>query len=172
MTSINQLKEKFDNLESAKKELRNIQTIKCRFRKQKARKDYSQKMSEILNYEQSLKELVSYFEPKKVYTTQMTVEDIEKLNFDETMKSIKSIQSKKCNTQWDDDQTEYEKACQIEKMLLAHKEQVKPIDETVIKKSTIQNLIRHFEIIEPKACKKEYIIELLTKVVNEQELGL
>jgi len=172
MTSIKKLQEKFGNLESAKKELRNIQTIKCRFRKQKARKDYNQKMSEILTYEQSLKELVNYYAPKKVFTTHMTQDDIEKLNFDETMKSIKSIQSKKCNTQWDDDKTEYEKACEIERLLLEHKEKVKPIEETVVKKSTIQNLIRHLEIVEPKAVKKEYVIELLNKILDGKEIEL
>jgi hypothetical protein len=172
MTSINELKEKFDNLEKAKKELRNIQTIKCRFRKMKSRSDYDKKMAEILQYEQSVKELVNFFEPKKTFVTQMTAEDIANLNFDETLKAIKSIQSKKCNTQYDDDKTDYNKACEIEKMLLEHKETVKPIEETVVKKSTIQNLINHLEVVENEAVTKEYVIELLQKIMNESESEL
>ena len=42
------------------------------------------------------KRVLEYFEPKKLTVTTMIQSDIDQLDYDETMKAIKSIQSKKC----------------------------------------------------------------------------
>lgn len=157
----------FENVDEVVKALRNVQTKKSRLSQQKSRKDYEIKMTQLLQEEQLLKEVKNYFEPKKTFVTHMTQSDIEKLNFDETMKAIKSIQSKKCNTQWLENNEDFENACKIEEMLLEHKKNVKPIEENVVKKSTIQNLINHIQKQETKI-SKEYIIELLEKVNQDQ----
>lgn len=167
--NIAEMAKNYTGSEDAKKELRVVQTQKCRMAKMKARKDYDEKMTEILQKEQMLKEVIKYFEPKKTFVTEMTIEDIQKLNFEETMKAIKSIQSKKCNSQYEVDQTEYEKACEIEKLLVEHKKTVKPVPENMIRKSELQNLVRHLEN-QTETVKTEYVIELLNKIMmNESE---
>jgi hypothetical protein len=169
LKEVSELAKKFSSVDEVKNELKRVQSIKCRLKKEKARKDYEVKMTEVVSYEQVLKEVRDYFEPKGTPVTMMTENEISKLNFDETMKAIKSIQSKKCNSQYmtDDIKTnkEYQDACKIEEMLLAHKKEVKPIEETVVKKSDIQNLINHFETLEKKIDKK-YVIEQLQRILE------
>lgn len=165
LKEIEQKAKELENLENCIKELRNVQTKKCRLQNQKSRKDYESQMTKLLKEEQLLKEVRNYFEPKRTFVTKMTRSDIEQLNFDETIKAIKSIQSKKCNSQWMEDKTELENALEIEEMLLEHKKNVKPIEENVVKKSTIQDLIRHFESQETKV-SKEYVIQQLQKLID------
>lgn len=164
LKSIESLKNEFPNAELAKKKLRSVQSLKSRLKKQKGRNDYNEKMTAVLEQEQSLKELVDWYEPKRVMTTKLTDVDIKELNYDETLKAIKSIQSKKCNSQHDIDQSEYENAIIIEEKLLQHKENIKPIEDTVVKKSDIRNLIDHMQKQDEKI-DKEYIIELLEKML-------
>jgi len=167
LQNIAELAKQFKDVEDVKKEIKRVQSIKCRLMKQKARKDYETEMSKVVAKEQALKEVRQYFEPKKVTVTTMTWEQIQELNFDETMKAIKSIQSKKCNTQYltDDIETnvEYQEAVRIEQMLLEHKKSVKPVEETVVKKSEIDNLMEHLANQEEKV-DKEYVLELLKKL--------
>jgi len=170
LKNIQELSEKFDDVEKVRIELKRIQSIKCRLLKQKARKDYDEEMSKVVNYEQALKEVRSYLEPKTIPITKMSENDIKVLNFDETMKAIKSIQSKKCNSQYLTDNinnnVEYQEALKIEKLLLEHKKTVKPIEDTVIKKSAIQTLVAHLETQE-ETIKTEYVVELLKNLMAE-----
>ena len=159
----------YANVEEVKKALRSIQSKKSRLKKQKSRSDYEEKMTEILQQEQLLKEIRDYFEPKKTPVTQMTKKDIELLNYDETMKAIKSIQSKKCLVQHAtpniEDNEEYKKACQIEQWLLEHKKKIKPIEETVVRKSDINDLIEHLKNQDEKI-STSYVISLLEKLLK------
>lgn len=161
------LKKEFTNVEEAKKELRNVQSKKCRFAKKKDREDYDQVMTELLKREQALKELVKFYEPKKVFVTQFTKEDIEELDYEETLKAIKSIQSRKCNTNYPELEDEYQKACKIEAMLLEHKIAVKPADSTTVKKSQVQNLINHIQ--SQKNITKKEMISYLERLINEED---
>lgn len=161
------LKKEFVNVEEAKKELRNVQSKKCRFAKKKDREDYDQVMTELLKREQALKELVKFYEPKKTFVTQYTKEDVEKLDYEETLKAIKSIQSRKCNTNYPELEDEYQKACKIEAMLLEHKMAVKPADQTTVKKSQVQNLINHLQT--QKRVSKAEMIGYLERLINEED---
>lgn len=169
LKNIEKLAKSFENVEEVRKAIRSVQTQKSRMKQQKSRKDYDERMTEILQKEQLLKEVRDYFEPKTIPVTQMTQKDIELLNWDETQKAIKSIQSKKCNTQHLtenlEDNEEYKKACQIERWLLEHKKNIKPIEDTVVRKSEINNLIEHLKQQDTKI-KTSYVISLLEELIK------
>ena len=170
MKNIQKIAKKYKNVEEVKKAIRSVQSRKSRLKKQKSREDYDEKMTKILQQEQLLKEVRDYFEPKTIPVPKMTKSDIELLDYDETQKAIKSIQSKKCNVQHltknIDDNEEYKKACQIESWLLEHKENIKPIEETVVRKSEINDLIDHLQKQEEKI-STEYVINLLEKLLDK-----
>ena len=170
LKNIEKAAREFNNVEEVKKALRSIQSRKSRLKKQKGRSDYDQLMTEILQQEQLLKEVRDYFEPKKTPVTQMTKKDIELLNYDETNKAIKSIQSKKCLVQHAtpniEDNEEYKKACQIEQWLQEHKKKIKPIEETVVRKSDISDLIEHLKNQDEKI-STSYVISLLENLLNK-----
>ena len=169
LKNIEKVAKSYDNVEEVKKAIRSLQSRKSRLKKQKSREDYEELMTEILQQEQLLKEVRDYFEPKTIPVTKMTKSDIELLNYDETQKAIKSIQSKKCNSQHltenIEDNEEYKKACQIEKWLLEHKQNIKPIEDTVVRKSDINDLIEHLQKQEEKI-STEYVISLLEELLK------
>ena len=169
LKNIQEVAKSYESVDEVRKAIRSVQTQKSRMRQQKNRKDYDEKMTEILQKEQILKEVRDYFEPKSIPVPKMTKEDIKLLNYDETMKAIKSIQSKKCNVQHltadINDNEEYKKACQIESWLLEHKENIKPIEDTVIKKSAVNNLIEHLKQQDTKI-KTAYVISLLEELIK------
>lgn len=171
MKNIQEAAKKFNNVEEVRKAVRAVQSRKSRLKKQKGRKDYDEKMTEILKEEQILKEVREYFEPKQVPVTQFTAKEIENLTYDETLKAIKSIQSKKCNVQFAteniEDNEEYKKACKIEEMLKEHKEKIQPINEYVVRKSDIKDLINHLENLEEEI-NKDYVISQLEKLIENK----
>jgi hypothetical protein len=171
LKNIEALAEKFNNVEEVKQEIKRVQSIKCRLLKQKAREDYAIQMAKVLEEEQTLKEVRSFFEPKEKPVTQFTQEDIDVLNYDETIKAIKSIQSKKCLSQFltpkIEDNVEYKKACDIEALLIEHKKRVRPIEASVVKKSDIHNLIDHLQTLDEQI-GKDYIVDLLQKLLTKE----
>lgn len=152
-------------LEAANKALKNVASKKCRLLKQKSKDGYQQELTKILQEEQLLKEAKKLIVPKKLTVTTMTEADIEKLSYDDTIKAIKSIQSKKCNEQYNDDKSEFNKAVAIEEMLLAHKANVKPTEPNVVKKSEINDLIHHLET-QQQDLDMSYILEQLKNVIK------
>ena len=170
MRNIQEVAKSYANVEEVKKALRSIQSRKSRLKKQKSRKDYEELMTEILQQEQLLKEVRDYFEPKAIPVPKMTKSDIELLDYEETIRAIKSIQSKKClvqhATERIEDNEEYKKACEIEKMLLEHKKKIKPIEETVVRKSDINDLINHLQNQEEKI-STDYVISLLKELLDK-----
>ena len=169
LKNIEKVAKSYENVEEVKKAIRSLQSRKSRLKKQKGREDYEEKMTEILQEEQTLKEVRDYFEPKTIPVPEMTQKDIELLNYEETLRAIKSIQSKKCNTQHltenIEDNEEYKKACQIESWLLEHKQNIKPIEENVVRKSDINDLIDHLQKQEEKI-STEYVISLLEELIK------
>jgi len=170
MTNLKQIEEiakSFNNDEELiKKELKRIQSIKCRLKKQKGKKSYEQEMTEILQNEQILKEAKNLINPKEKFVTEYTKDDIKILSHEETTKAIRSIQSKKTLTRWlndrEGDNDEYKKAVEIEKLLIEHREKVKPVDDNLVRKTEIQKII---EVVKDnQKLSKNQLLELLEKL--------
>lgn len=138
-----------NDMEQVRRALKRVASMKCNLKKQKGRADYEAKMRETLAEEQLLKEVRQLLEPKEVTVTTMTQADVDMLDYDQTVKAIKSIQSKKTHTRWltteEGDNDEFRKACEIEAMLKAHKELVQPLDDALVRKSQLQAIV---EVIE------------------------
>lgn len=148
-------------------ELKRIQSVKCRLKKQKGKSTYQAEMEEVLRQEQLLKEVRALLDPKEKPVTMFEQADVENLDYDETIKAIKSIQSKKTNSKWlttvEGDNDEYRNACRIEKMLLEHKANIKPIDETTIRKTDLETIIETIE--SNKNLSQDRIVEMLKNLL-------
>jgi hypothetical protein len=171
LKEISQLAAKFENdVEKVKLELKRVASLKCRLKPQKAKAGYEKEMAEIVKYEQALKEARDMILPKKQTVTTMGPEDIALLNYDETVKAIKSIQSKKCLTQFAtaniEDNIEYQAALVTEELLKAHKATLGPVESTVVQKSKINDMIKNLESLDDKT-SKEYVIEQLKRLLGE-----
>lgn len=147
MTEILQKKAELGSLDAAMKRLKALQSAKCRLKKRKSDADYDAKMREILAEEQVVKEVRQLFTNKKKAVPDFEQSDVDVLNYEDTIKAIKSIQSKKCLSQ--NEPAEYERACAVEAMLLEHKKQVKPADETTVKKTELLTLLEELESLKP-----------------------
>lgn len=143
MTEILAKKAELGTLDAVQKKLKSLQSQKCRLKKMKNKPDYQVRMTEILQEEQVVKEVRSLLTEKKKSVPDFTQEDVNLLDYEATMKAIKSIQSKKCLSQ--NDEAEYNRAVIVEKMLLEHKKQVKPVDETSVKKIEILHLLEEVD---------------------------
>ena len=159
---------KFNNsVEDVSRELKRVQSIKCRLKKQKGKSTYEKEMTETLKYEQVLKEVRQLLDPKEKTVTMFEQSDVDLLDYDETIKAIRSIQSKKTLTKWlttvEGDNDEYRKACEIEKMLIEHREKVKPVDDNEVRKSEIVKIIDTIE--ESGNLSQEKIVELLKELL-------
>lgn len=164
MTDLRMIEKKADELgrdmETVIKEIKRVQSAKCRLKKFKGRSDYEVKMTAILQEEEVLKEVRQLLDPKEKPVTMYTEEDVKMLDFDETVKALKSIQSKKCLTKYDPDNQEgYKKACEIEAWLNEHKKTVKPVDTAYIRRTDLQTIID--TIKETNDIKVSTIIEML-----------
>lgn len=168
MKEIEKVAEKFGNdLEAVAKELKRVQSLKCRLKKQKGKKTYEEEMTEVVKYEQVLKEVRQLLDPKEKPVTMYTQEDVDQLDYDETVKAIRSIQSKKTLTRWltdvEGDNDEFRKAVEIEKMLVERRNQIKPVDDEYVRKTDVQTIIDTIE--ESGNLSQERILELLKSLV-------
>ena len=168
LKDIEKVAKKFDNdVEKIRKELKRVQSVKCRLKKQKGKSSYEKEMSEVLKYEQVLKEARQLLDPKEKPVTMYTQEDVNKLDYDETIKAIRSIQSKKTLTKWltdvAGDNDEYRKACEIEKMLIERREKIKPVDNEYVRKTDVQTIIDTIE--SSGKLSQEKIVELLKRLI-------
>ena len=168
LKDIEKITEKFDNsVEEISKELKRVQSIKCRLKKCKGKSSYEKEMNETLKYEQVLKEARQLLDPKEKTVTMYEQEDVDMLEYDEIVKAIRSIQSKKTLTKWlttvENDNDEYRNACKIEKMLIARRESIKPVDDNEVRKSDVQTIIDTIE--SSGKLSQEAIVELLKKLI-------
>ena len=131
------------------KELKRIQSVKCRLKKMKGRSDYEDQMKNVLSEEQLLKEVRQLLDPKEKPVTMYDQADVDQLDYDETVKAIRSIQSKKTLSRWltdvDGDNDEYRNACRIESMLIERRNKIKPVDNEYIRKTDLQTIIDTIE---------------------------
>ena len=146
MKKVQSVAEQFENdTEKLARELKRVQSVKCRLKKQKGKATYQAEMTEVVQYEELLKEARQLLEPKDKPVTQYGQEDVDRLDFDETIKAIRSIQSKKTLSRWltdvEGDNDEYKLACQIESMLIDHKKKVQPVEESYIRKTDLVTVI-------------------------------
>lgn len=152
-----------NDLEKVAKEIKKVQSAKCRLLKQKGRMSYEEDMRKILEQEQILKEVRRLLDPKEKPVTQYEQEDVDRLDYDETIKAIKSIQSKKTISKWltttENDNDEYRNAVRIEEMLKKHRDNIRPIEETVVRKSDLVTIIETIE--DNHELSQERIVELL-----------
>ena len=166
MTKVDKILEKFPTVEDIKKELKRVQSVKCRLKKMQFKSTYEEEMTKTLNYEELLKQARTVLDPKDKPVTQYTKEDVENLTYDETIHAIKSIQSKKTLSKYltDDINTneEYQNACKIEKLLIEHKQEIKPLDENVVSK---RNLLDIIENLEQSEVAKDKLIEMLKNLI-------
>lgn len=157
-----------NDLEVVKRELKRVASIKCRLLKQKGLRDYEERLEACLKEEQLLKEVRSYIVGVKKTVTTFEQKDIDSLTYDETVKALKSIQSKKSLTKWltnvEGDNDEYRHACKIESMLKEHVKTVKPIEDNTVRKSEIQNVIDTIESTGKISTEK--ILEMLKELVK------
>lgn len=165
---IEDVSSKFETEEELTREMKKVQSVKCRLKKQKGRKDYDEKMTDTLKYEEVLKEVRQLRNPKSKSVTMFEKSDIELLDFDETIKAIRSIQSKKTLSKWltgiENDNDEYRNAVRIEELLLTHKSEIKPVDESYIRKSELQTVIE--TINESGKLTNVKIVELLNNLLK------
>lgn len=163
MTEVLSLKNELGSLEKTQKALKAIQSTKCRLRKRKSDPDYQTKMTEVVQREQLLKEVRQLFTNKPKAVPDFDESDVAALDFEETLKAIKSIQSKKCLAKYEP--SELEKALKVEEMLLEHKKLVKPVDETAIKKSELKTLLEEAISLKQREGYK-YLIARLTELTQ------
>ena len=168
LKEIEKIANKFENnVDLISKEIKRVQSIKCRLKKQKGKKSYEDEMKEVLSYEQVLKEARQLLDPKEKPVTMYTQEDVDQLDYDETVKAIRSIQSKKTLSKWltdvEGDNDEYRKACEIEKMLVERRNNIKPVDNEYIRKTDLQTIIDTIE--ESGKLSQEKIVELLKSLM-------
>ena len=152
-----------NQLEQIKKDLKRVASVKCRLNKQKGKKSYEEDMRKILEEEEQLKALRdSLIQPKKTVTN-FTQEDIQQLSYEEVLKAIKSIQSKKSNTKWltpiEGDNDEFRNACRIEEMLNERKSELQP--SVVSLKSNILELLGNADDM-----SKEDLVAALRSLVD------
>lgn len=157
LKKVEALAQRFNNdIGEVAKELKSVQSKKCRLRKARRTSTWEKEFKDLLAYEEALKEVRQLLAPKGTPVTRYTQEDVSKLDYDETIKAIKSIQSKKCLSRWlpnpnggdpvEGDNEEFRNACKIEAMLLEHKKALSPIDEGLyIRKSDLQAIIDTIE---------------------------
>jgi hypothetical protein len=168
LKEVEKIANKFDNdVEKVRRELKRIQSVKCRLKKQKGKSSYQSEMTEVIRYEQVLKEARQLLDPKEKPVTMYTQEDVDQLDYDETIKAIRSIQSKKTLTKWlttvEGDNDEYRKACEIEKMLIERRKKIKPVDDEYVRKTDVQTIIDTIESSGELSQSK--IVELLKSLM-------
>lgn len=131
--------------EEVAKKLRSLQSTKTRLKKMPGRSDYQEKMNELLLEEELLKQVRNLIDPKEKFVTAYEQEDVDQLDYDQTIKAIKSIQSAICNSQYEtadiNTNSKYQSYKKIEAMLLEHKKAVKPVEDAYIRKTEVQTII-------------------------------
>ena len=152
-----------NSVELIENKIKSLQSRRCRLKKMKNSADYEEEMTKLLQYEQVLKEAKATLVPKKKFVTDFDESDINVLDFDETRKAIKSIQSKKCLSQQYGQEDEYQKSLKIEEMLKKHLETVKPVEDSYLRKSDLITIIETIE--NDITITREQILEHLKNLI-------
>lgn len=156
-----------NDLFEVSKELKRLQSVKCRLKKQSGRKDYEELMTNVLKEEELVKQVRQLLDPKEKPVTLYEQSDVDQLDYDETVKAIRSVQSKKTLSKWlteeEGNNDEYRNACRIEKMLIERRNQITPVDNEYIRKTDLQTVIDTIEM--SGKLSQERIVELLKNLM-------
>lgn len=168
LKNIEKVAEKFGNdINLVQKELKRLQSKKCNIKKAPGKKTYEADLKKVLEEEEIMKQVRSLLDPKEKTVTTFEQSDVDLLDYDETIKAIKSIQSKKTHTRWltteEGNNDEYRNAVRIERMLIEHKNNIKPVDEAYIRKSDLMTIIDELET--HVELSHERIIEMLRSLI-------
>lgn len=148
-----------NDLIEVNKALKRVASVKCRLKAAAGKPTFNEDMTRCLQEEQLLKHVKGYLtEPRKTVNN-LTVDDVEAMNYDEVCKAIRSIQSKKTHTKWADDCKKdedglfipgsgdaYKEACRIESMLLERRQVLKPVGTTGFSKAALRELIAELRL--------------------------
>lgn len=160
-------KELNNDMLEVSKALKSIQSKKCRLKKMSGHVNYQKMLTEVLQEEELLKQVRQLLDPKEKSVTMYEQSDVDMLDYDETAKAIRSIQSKKTLTRYltteAGNNDEYRHACKIEQMLIEHRNKIKPVDNEHIRKTDLLTII---DVIETTPdITKETTIELLKSLL-------
>lgn len=128
-----------NSVEAVTREIKRVASVKCRLNKMPGRSDYALKMANVTEEEELLKAVRDLLKGEPNNTSTLTEERIASMEYDEVIRAIRSIQSKKTHTKYADDclrdeeglfipgsGESYKEACRIEDMLKARREELKP----------------------------------------------
>ena len=147
-----------------KSRLRSISSSKTRLHKNSRLPSNVVKLSELLIEEDALKQERKHIqEPKKAFTT-LTAEEVGLLDYEETRRAIESIRSKKSNTRHMEDQSEFNAASYIEELLVAHRSELSPGDNTSIKLSTLREILEQAS----ESSDPEYLTKKLEELLRKE----
>ena len=153
-----------NDMSEVKRELKRIASVKSRLKRQRGKSTYEVEMNEVLQYEELLKEVRNLLSGGQKSVPQYTIEDVQSLSYDETIRAIKSIQSKKSLTKWltptEGDNDEYRNACRVEQMLRDHKETLQPSGTNTIIKDKLQSILDSQETL-----SKEDILRMIQDIL-------
>lgn len=154
-----------NDINEVKRELKRVASVKSRLKRQQGKSTYEKEMHEVLQYEELLKEVRSHLSNGGCKSVpQYTEEDVQALSYDETIRAIKSIQSKKSLSKWltsvEGDNDEYRNACRVEGLLRAHKEMLQPSSVNSVSKKDLQSIVDMSEEL-----SKDEIIEMLKNLL-------
>ena len=141
------------SLEEVNKKLKLVASMKCRLKKQMGRADARARMIEVEECEAILKSKRDELANKPRRFTNLTEEDISTMEYEEVIRAIKSIQSKKSNTRWltdvEGDNDEYRNACRIEALLQKRRDGIKPTSRlaSIIEEAKNNNEMTKEELI-------------------------
>lgn len=151
MNSVEMKAQELNNdMNEVKRELKRIASVKSRLKKQRGKASYEVEMNEVLQYEELMKNVRNYIAGSVTKAVpQYELEDVQGLSYEETIRAMKSIQSKKSLSKWltdvAGDNDEYRNACRVEEMLKAHKDMLRPESSSVIRRSVLQEVVDRSE---------------------------
>ena len=164
--SVEKLLAKFDSIDKINLELKRVQSVKCRIKKLRSKPGTQDELKKVLLYEDELKQARNALKPKAVSVPDMTKNDISQLDYDQTIRALRSIQSKKTLTKYigevPEQNEEYKKACEVEQMLKEHRETLAPIDEKSVRKTEIQAIV---EALQTTDLNQDQIADMLKKLI-------
>lgn len=136
------------------KALKRVASVKSRLNKAPGMPNWQDAMTACLQEYELLKRVRDYMAGPRKTASDLTAEDIDQMNYDEVLKALNSIWSKKAHTRYADDCKRdedgmfipgsgvmFQEACRIEEMLKARRDLLKPVGTTGFSKASMLNLI-------------------------------